>query len=110
MVQNRARNGANIGAAVPADLRFIPHAAQAHPAEFAAHGMCNRARNAGFARARRADKAEDRPLDILFLLADGQVFHDALFHLIQAKMLIIQRALGIVQIKIILGTNAPRQF
>ena len=110
MVQNRARDGADIGAAVSADLRLIPSPAQAPPAEFTAHGMCNGARNAGFSRTRRADKAEDRPFDVLFLLANGQVLHDALFHLIQAEMLIIQRALGIVQIKIILGTNAPRQF
>ena len=76
----------------------------------APHGMGDGFGNAGFARARRADKTEDRAFDVLLFLANGQIFHYALFHLFQPVMLFIQNALGIGQIKVVLGAHAPGQI
>ena len=69
-LDDAARHGADVGAAVAANLGFVPHAAQAHAGEFATQGAGDALAQAGFADAGRADKAQDRAhglLDLAFV-------------------------------------------
>ena len=54
-----AGHGADVGAAVAANLGLVAHAAEADADELAAHRGGDRAAEAGLADARRADQAED---------------------------------------------------
>ena len=54
-------HGADVRAPVPADLRFVPHAAQRDPHELPVHRSRDRLPERGLADARRADEAQDRP-------------------------------------------------
>src|ERR1035438_2837212 len=67
-----------------ADFRLISHAAQRHPDELAAGSFGDRHPERGLAHARRSHKAENRALGILYQLADGEKFQDALFDFLQA--------------------------
>ena len=63
-VDNTARHRAYVGFAVPADFRFVMHAAERNTGIAAAHCLGNGARNGGFPHAGRANQADDLPLNI----------------------------------------------
>ena len=104
-----ARHRADVGAAVAADLGFIVDAAQAHAGKFAVHALGNGVRNARFADARRADKADDLPLDVLVQLAHSQQLENAFLDLLQAVVLTVQHLAGVGLVKVVLGGGVPRQ-
>ena len=56
---------ADVGAAVAADLGFIPHATEGHANELAAGGLGNRHSQRSLADAGRSDEAEDGAFGIL---------------------------------------------
>ena len=66
-----SRHGADIGLAVAADIRFIPHAAKRDSVQLAVQCLGNRQSNRGLAHARRAHKADDLPLPLRVHLANG---------------------------------------
>ncbi len=76
-----AGHGTDVGAAVAADLCFIPHAAQADAHILAVQALGNGAGNAGLADTRRADQADDLPLDVRCQLAHGQHLQNAVLDL-----------------------------
>src|SRR5207247_10623443 len=72
--------GADVGAAVAADLRLVAHPAEADAHELAPHRLGDRAPQAGLADAGRADQAEDRGVAALgphraVLALAGQLAH-----------------------------------
>src|SRR5271157_5766414 len=81
---------ANIGAAMAANFGFVVHAAQGDADELAAEGARNGFAEGGLADARRPDEAKDRPLHAWLEFLDGQVVEDALLHLIQVVVVLVQ--------------------
>ena len=73
-----------------ADFSLIAHAAERHADELAAGGFGDRHAERSLADARRSDEAEDRPFGILYELADGEKFKDALLDFLEPVMIFVQ--------------------
>ena len=100
---------ADVGAAMAADLRLVAHAAERDPHELAAERVGDRLRQRGLADARRAEEAEDRPLDVRIQLPDRQVLDHAVLDLLEAGVIGVEDVLGPLQIDGVLGALRPRQ-
>ena len=70
-LQNAARHGADVGAAMAAQFGFVVQAAQAHALELAPHGAGDGLAERRLADARRADEAEDVGLGLGIELQHG---------------------------------------
>src|SRR3546814_11312806 len=68
-----ARQGSDIGAAVAADLGFVVHAAQADARELPPGRPCDALAQRRLADAGRADEAQDRALAVGPQLADREI-------------------------------------
>ena len=100
---------ADVGAAVAANLRLVAHAAERDAGEFAAERVGHAFAEGGFADAGRADQAEDRALDLLAALDDGEEFEQPVLDLGEAEMLLVQDFFRRLQIQLVLGGFFPRQ-
>jgi hypothetical protein len=87
-----ARKRADISAAVAADLGLVVHSAQRHARELAPERLGNTLAERGLAHARRADKAQDRPVAVRIELAHRQEFQNAFFYHLQTEMVFAQYA------------------
>ena len=87
-----ARQRADIGAPVAADLRLVVHAAERHAHELAVHGARDRLAERGLADARRSDEAQDRRLARRRELAHGEEFDDAALDLVEAVVIRVEDA------------------
>ena len=105
-----ARQGANIGAAVPADFRFVVDSAEAHAHEGAAGRLGDALAQRCLAHAGWPDEAEDRALTRRIQLAHCQEFEDALLHLLEAEMILVQDASRLGNVDHRFGLRSPRQF
>ena len=85
-----ARQRADIGAAVAADLGLVMHAAEADAHEFAVHGARDRLAERGLADAGRTDEAQDRRLALRRELAHGEIFDDAPLDLVEAVVVVVE--------------------
>ena len=103
-----ARQRADIGPAMAADLGLVTHAAQRHAHEVAAGRLGDRLAERGLADARRADQAQDRALHLVDALLDREVLEDALLDLLEAVMVGVENVLGVLQVLDDLGRLAPR--
>ena len=81
---------ADVGAAVAADLGLVAHAAERDADELAAERARDRAAERGLADAGRADEAEDRALHVVLELAHREVLEDALLHLLEAVVILVE--------------------
>ena len=81
-----------------ADLGFIPHAAERHAHELAVGGAGDRLPERGLAYARRADEAQDRRLHLVDARLHREVLHDALLHLLQAVVVLVQDLLRLLDV------------
>ena len=81
---------ADIGPAMPADFRFVAHAAETDADELAAQRAGDRLAKRSLADAGRADKAENRALHLLFQLADGEILENAFFDLFEVVVVFVQ--------------------
>ena len=104
-----ARQRADVGAAMTANLRLVVHAAQRDALELAAQRARDRAAQAGFAHARRSDKAEDRPLHVGLEFEHAQVVEDAVLHLLQLVVILVEDLLGLADVDLGAGALGPRQ-
>src|SRR5260370_7562907 len=86
-LQDAPGQRADVGAAMPADLGFVAHAAQRQAHEAAAERARDRAAERSLADAGRPDEAEDRAARVGLELAHRQVLEDALLDLLQAVMI-----------------------
>ena len=103
-----AGHRADIGAPVPADFGLVAHAAQRHADEFAARGLGDRFAERGLADAGRADEAEDRALELVGAALHGEILDDAVLHLLEAEVIVVEHLLRVAQVVLHLGLHAPR--
>ena len=75
-----------------ADLGLVAHAAERDALVAAAHRARDRLAERGLADAGRADEEQDRPLLVGAELADGGVLDDALLHLLEAEVVLVEAA------------------
>ena len=90
-----ARQRADIGATMTANLRFIAHAAQRHAHKLAIGRLRNRFAERRFTNAGRADQAQHRALDFLHALLHREIFEDAIFDLFQTVVVALENLLGV---------------
>ena len=103
-----AGHRADVGAAMPAHLGLVTHAAQGHAHEVAARRLGDRLAERGLADARRADEAEDRTLDLLLALLHREVLEDALLDLLEAEVVGVEHLLGDLDVAPDLRALLPR--
>ena len=91
-----------------ADLALVADAAERDADELTARGAGDRLAERGLAHARGANEAEDRPLQLLRALLDGEVFDDTFLDLLEPVMIGVEHLLGVVQILLDARLGAPR--
>ena len=102
-----AGEGADVGAAMAADLRLVAHAAERQPDELAVHRARDRLGQRGLADARRAGEGEDRRLRLLDERADGEELEDAVLDLLEAVVVLVEDLLGALEIAALLRLLVP---
>ena len=105
-----ARQRADIGAPVAADLGLVMDAAEADADELPAHGAGDRLAERGLADAGRADEAEDRRLAFGRELAHGEIFDDAALDLVEAVVVLVEDAARLLEVDRLLRRQRPRQL
>ncbi len=113
------RHGADVGAPVAPDLRLVPHAAQGEAQEGPVQGPGDGSGQGGLAHPGRAHQAKDGPAQagarprrrggVAQPAHDGQVLQDPHLDLLQAGMVLVQDALGLVQVQVLVGVGLPGQ-
>ena len=110
-----ARQRADVGAAVAADLGLVAHAAERHAHELAPGRAGDRLADRGLAGAGRADQREDRAgalvlLDpaVLAQLAHGQVLGDPVLHVLEPGVVGVEHLARVVRVEPLLGALRPR--
>ena len=89
-LQNAARQRADIGAPVAADLRFVAHAAQRQANELASQRRGDRLAERGLTGSRRANETQNRLAHALWLqAAHGDIFENAVFCVAQAVVVLV---------------------
>ena len=81
---------ADVRAPVAADGGLVVHAAERDADELAPERARDAAAERRLADAGRADEAEDGALLVLLQLADGEVLEDALLHLLEAVVVLVE--------------------
>ena len=92
-----------------ANLRLVVHAAQRDALELAAQGPRNRPAQAGFAHARRSHEAQDRSLHVRLQLQHAQVIQNAVLHLLQLVVVLVQNLLRFANVDLRARTLGPGQ-
>ena len=104
-----ARQRADIGAAVTANLGLVAHPAQRLADEFATRRLGDRLAQAGLAHARRADQAQDRAFEPVGSRLNREVLDDPVLDLVERVMIGIEHGLRGVDILLELAFLAPGQ-
>ena len=104
-----AGQGADVGAAVAADLRLVAHAPERDADELAIEGARNRPRQRGLADARRTDAAENRPLHAGVQLAHREVLENAIFRLLESAVVVVEHLPAAGEIDDLFGPHVPGQ-
>ena len=107
---DRAGHRADVGAAMPADLGLVAHAADRDALELAAEGARDRLAEAGLADARRADEAEDRAGRVRLQLADREVLDDPLLDLLEVVVIGVEDLAGVGDVEVVVGLRRPGQL
>ena len=81
---------ADVGAAMTANFRLVPHAAERDARKLAAERVGHAFAERRFADAGRADEAENRAFDLLAAFDDGEKFQQPVLDFRQAEMLLVQ--------------------
>ena len=110
-----ARQGADVGAAVAADLGLVAHAAERHAHELPAGGAGDRLADRGLAGSGRPDEREDdagavrvREPALRAELPHGQVLGDAALHVVEALVVGVEHRARVRRVEPLLGALAPR--
>ena len=94
VLDDLARQRADVGAAMTAQFSLVVHAAERDAAELPAEGTRNAAAERGFTHARRSDEAEDGPLHVGFETPHGEVVEDAVLDLFEVVVILIEDLAG----------------
>ena len=110
-----ARQRADVGAPVAADLGLVAHAAERHAHELAAGRAGDRLADRGLAGAGRADQREDRAgalvladAALLAQLAHGDVLDDAVLDVLEAGVVGVQHLTRVHRVEALVGALLPR--
>ncbi len=110
-----SREGSDVRAPVPADLRLVADAAEGHADELAAGRASDRLADRRLAGAGRPDERENRAgalvvLDAALLaeLRDRDVLDDAVLHVVEARVIRVEHLPGVLRVETLLGALAPR--
>ena len=119
------RHGADVGAAVAADLRLVAHATERKAHEGPVQGTGDAACQASLADPGRAHQTKDGtthgqgfgrffPCDgfrapLPQFAHDGEMFKDAGLHFLQPRVILVQHDFGFVQIQALVGQLLPGQ-
>jgi hypothetical protein len=109
-LQDAPRQRAHVGAAVPADLGLVAHAAQGDALVAAAHGARDALAERRLAHTGGADEEQDRALLVGAQLADRGVLDDALLHLLEAEVVLVEAAPHVADAEPIDGRLRPGQI
>mmetsp|Transcript_11480 Transcript_11480/g.34080 ORF Transcript_11480/g.34080 Transcript_11480/m.34080 type:complete len:824 (+) Transcript_11480:877-3348(+) len=104
-----ARHGAHVGAAVALNLRHIVQAAHGEAVKLAVEGLGDGLADGGLAHARRPHKAQDLALRGPAQRPDSDELLDALLDVLHAVMLLVEHLLGAREVKVLLLVDAPGQ-
>ena len=104
-----ARHRTDIGPAMATDLRLVAHAAERHADELAARGLRDRLAERGLADTRRADKAQDRPGELVRAALYREILDDAVLDLVEAEVIGVEDLLRKTQVLLHLRALAPGQ-
>ncbi|MNF48028.1 hypothetical protein D3C84_292480 [compost metagenome] len=110
LLDELAGHGADIGAAVTADLRLVTHAAERHAHVLATGRLGDGLTERGLAHTGRPDQAEDGALELVHPRLYRQVLEDAILDLVQAIVIRIQHLLCLGEIFLDLGAGLPRHL
>ena len=102
-----ARHGADVGAAMPLDLGFVAHAAQAEAIEATPQRPGDGAADGGLADTGRPDQQQDGAGDLAADAGERQEFDDALLDVLQPVVILVEHCPGVIEIEIVLGQPAP---
>ena len=100
----------DVGAAVTADLGFIPYAAQGDAVAFSADGFADRGRDRGLADTGRSDKADDLSLGFVAQFAHGELFDDTLLDFIETVVIGVELFTHQIEVDVLLCHGVPRQL
>src|SRR5207249_6352893 len=107
--------GADVCSSMTPDLCLVADAAERHADELTARGTSDRLADRGLARAGRTDQGEDRAraavlLDATLLaqLRDRDVLDDAVFDVLEARVVLLQDLAGVLRIESLFRALAPR--
>ncbi len=92
-----------------ADLGLVADAAHRHAHEPAAERPRDRVAERGLADSGRPDEAEDLPRDLVAELRHGEVLDDALLHLLEVEVVLVEHLAGMVEVEVVLGRGVPRE-
>ena len=104
-----ARHRTDIRATMPADLRFVPHAAERHAHELAAQRTRDRTRERSLANTRWSDETENRAVHLADLLEYSDVIKNAILHILETVVILVQHLLRTPDIERVFGADVPRQ-
>src|SRR5690606_11896981 len=121
-LDDAARHGADVRAAVAADVGLVARAAKTYADVLAAQRLGDGLRDARLANAGRADEEQDGPavdlegVDLAVLrplalqLAHGQVLEHAVLDLLEAVVVLVEDLLGVLELEAVLGADVPWQL
>ena len=104
-----ARLGADVRATMAFDLGFVTHAADTEAVERSSQGLGDRLADAGFTHARRADQQHDRTAYRPLVGADCQKFEDAVFDVVEPRMVGVEHLAGMLEVEFVLPEHTPGQ-
>ena len=108
-LHDAAGQRADVGAAMAADLGLVAHAAERDAHELAAERARDRAAERRLAGAGRADEAEDRALQVALEREHRDVLEDAVLHLLEVVVVLVEDALRLGDVEAVLADRRPRQ-
>ena len=91
-------HGPHVGSTMALDFSLIPHSTYGKTEEGLVHGTSNGMAHAGFTHSRRSHQDNDGALVILFQFADGKIFKNAFFHILQPIMILLEHLLGLLHV------------
>ena len=106
-LHDAARHGADIGPAVTTNLSLIVHATQGDTHILAVQRTGNALSQRCLAHSRRTVEADNRTLQVAAQLQHGHVFENALLNLLHAVVVLVQDALGFLEVEVVLRVFAP---
>src|SRR5262249_15561227 len=100
----------HVGAAVAADFRLVAYAAERDAVVTATHRTRDGSTERGLTDARRSDEAQDGSLLVCPKLANGDVFDDPLFHLLETEVIFIEATAAVGGVELVRRRLVPRDI